>query len=94
MHARISTWRSQGDDMDVLPREVVPVVAEIRRQPGYVAGYQVKTAPDMMTVVSIWQDEARMHEASSRIAELMRPFVEAGRLALVDVKNGPAEPWS
>jgi len=70
------------------------MVAEIQRQPGYVAGYEVRTSSDTMTIVSIWQDEARMQEASGTIGDLMRPFIEAGRLELADVKNGPAEPWS
>ncbi len=93
MYARISTWRARPEDFEALSREVAPMVAEIQRQPGYVAGYEVRTSSDTMTIVSIWQDEARMQEASGTIGDLMRPFIEAGRLELADVKNGPAEPW-
>ncbi len=94
MYARISTWRARPEDFEALSREVAPIVAEIQRQPGYVAGYEVRTSSDTMTFVSIWQDEARMQEAAGTIGDLMRPFIEAGRLELADVKNGPAEPWS
>ena len=94
MYARISTWRARPEDFEALSREVAPMVAEIQRQPGYVAGYEVRTSSDTMTIVSIWQDEARMQEASGKLGDLMRPFIEAGRIELADVKNGPAEPWS
>ncbi len=94
MYARISTWRARPEDLEALSREVAPLVAEIQRQPGYVAGYEIRTASDTVTIVSLWEDEARMHDASGKIAGLMRPHIEAGRLELVDVRNGPAEPWS
>ena len=94
MYARISTWRARPEDFEALSREVAPMVAELQRHGGYVGGYEVRTAPDTMMFVTLWQDEARMHEAAGTIAVTMRPLIEAGRIELVDVKNGPAEPWS
>ncbi len=94
MYARISTWRARPEDFEALSREVAPMVAELQRQAGYVGGYEVRTTPETMTFITLWQDEARMQEASGKIGDLMRPFIEAGRIELADIKNGPAEPWS
>ena len=93
MHARISTWRARPEDFDELARAVAPKIAEVQRQPGYVAGYEVQVAPDTRMIVSIWQDEERMQVGSQQIAAVARPLIEAGHLELVEVKNGPAEEW-
>ena len=93
MHARISTWRARPDDLELILRDVAPTVSEIQLQPGYVAGYEIQVAPDTRMVVSIWQDEAQLQAASEKIASMMRPLVEGGRVELVDVRNGPAEAW-
>jgi hypothetical protein len=34
MYARIATWRIAAEDYAALDREVAPVVAEIKAQPG------------------------------------------------------------
>ena len=94
MHARISTWRARPEDFEALARDVAPVIAEVQRQPGYIAGYEIQLAPDTRMIVSIWQDEDRMNTGTEQIATVARPLVESGRLELVDVKSGPAREWS
>ncbi len=94
MYARISTWRARPEDFEALSREIAPVIAEVQRQPGYVAGYEVQVTPDTRTVVSIWQDEEQMRTGTDRIGVVVRRLMESGRLELVNVTGGPAEPWS
>ncbi len=94
MHARISTWRARPEDFEALSREIAPIITEVQRHPGYVAGYEVQVAPDTRTIVSIWQDEERMRAGMDQIAPVARRLMESGRLELVEVKDGPAELWS
>ena len=94
MYARISTWRARPEDFEALSREIAPVIAEVQRQPGYVAGYEVQIAPDTRTIVSIWQDEERMRTGTDQIGAVARRLMESGRLELVEAKGGPAELWS
>ena len=93
MHARISTWHARPEDFDELSRAVAPTIVAVQRQPGYVAGYEIQLAPDTRMIVSIWQDEERMQAGLQQIAAVARPLLESGRLALVEVKDGPAEEW-
>ena len=94
MYARISTWRARPEDFDALAREIAPVIAEVQRQPGYIAGYEVQVAPDTRTIVSIWQDEERMRAGMDQVGAVARRLMESGRLELVELKGRPAELWS
>ncbi len=94
MFARIATWRLHSDDADAVMRDIAPMTAEVRRQPGFIDGYGVRATPTTWVAVSIWEDEAKMQAAAQAIARLVRPLIEDGRLELADVKTGPAERWS
>ena len=94
MHARIATWRIAAEDYAALDREVAPVVAEIKAQPGYVAGYQLRAAPDTVVTVSIWEDEASMEAAFAVATPKLAPLAQAGRIERVDVQSYPAEEWA
>ena len=94
MYVRIATWHLQSDAAEAVMRDVAPLIAEVRRQPGCLDGYGVRATPTTWVAITVWEDEARMHAAAEVIARLVRPLIEAGRLELADVKNGPAERWS
>ena len=94
MYARIATWHLHPEAAETVMRDIAPMTAEVRRQPGFVDGYGVRATPATWVAVSVWEDEARMQAAAQVIAGLVRPLIEAGRLTLADVKNGPAERWS
>ena len=94
MHARLSTWRVRPEDLEALSREVAPIVAEVKRQPGYIAGYDLTTAPDTHMFVTIWEGEDQMRAAFDQASAAMRPIVESGRLELLNVTSCPAEEWA
>ena len=94
MHARIATWRIAADEYAALDREVAPVVAEIKAQPGYVAGYQLRTAPDRVMTVTVWEDETSMEAAFAVAAPKLGPLVQSGRMERLDVQSYPAEEWA
>jgi heme-degrading monooxygenase HmoA len=94
MHARIATWRIAAEDYAALDREVAPVVAEIKAQPGYVAGYQLRAAADTVMTVTLWEDEASMEAAFAAAAPKLAPLAQAGRMERLDVQSYPAEEWA
>ena len=91
---RIATWRIAPEDYAGLDREVAPVVAEIKAQPGYVAGYQLRSALDRVMTVTLWQDAASMEAAFAAAAPKLAPLVQSGRMERLDVHSYPAEEWA
>ena len=94
MHARIATWRIAAEDYAALDREVAPVVAEIKAHRGYVAGYQLRAAPDTVMTLSVWEDETSMDAAFASAAPKLAPLMQSGRMERVDVQSYPAEEWA
>ncbi len=90
MHARISTWRVRPEDYEPLSQEVAPHTAELKRQPGYVAGYEVRPTPDRFLTITIWESEAQMEAAFAKVMPALSRIME-GRVELVDRVVGPAQ---
>ena len=90
MHARISTWRVRPEEYDQIDREVSPHIAELKRQPGYIAGYEVRPSPDRMLTITVWADEAQMEAGFARVMPALSSIMD-GRMELVDRTVGPAE---
>ena len=90
MHARISTWNVRPEDYEPVSREVAPHTAELKRQPGYVSGYEVRPTPDRFLTITIWESEAQMEAAFARVMPALSGIME-GRVELVDRVVGPAE---
>ena len=88
MYAQISTWTYRPEDNDQLERDLAPVFATLRRQPGYVAGYAVDAAADTGVIVTVWASEPAIDTAFAALTDLHQ--VVAGRMELVDRKRGPA----
>jgi len=89
MYAQISTWRRRPQDLDQIRRDLAPISAKMRQQPGYVAGYGVNTAPDTTVVVTVWESEQAFEAAFAAIKGLIEEIV-GGRMELIDRKRGPA----
>jgi heme-degrading monooxygenase HmoA len=94
MYARIATWRIAAEDYAALDREVAPVVAEIKAQPGYIAGYQLRSAPDTVMTITLWEDEANMEAAFAAAASKLGPLMQTGRMERLAVQSYPAEEWA
>ncbi len=90
MHARISTWSVRPEDYEPLSQEVAPHTAELKRQPGYVAGYEVRPAPDRFLTITIWESEAQMEAAFTKVMPALSRIME-DRMELVDRVVGPAQ---
>ena len=73
MHARLSAWRVRPEDLEALSREIAPIVAEVKRQPGYIAGYELQTAPDTRMFVTIWESEDQLRAAFDQASPANRP---------------------
>jgi len=93
MYARLSPWRVRPEDLEALSREVAPIVTKIKRQPGYMAGYDLTTTADTHMFVTIWESEDQMRAAFDEAAPALRPIVESGRIELLNVTFCPAEEW-
>jgi quinol monooxygenase YgiN len=93
VYARVATWRAKPGDFDALSREIAPIIAQLRQQEGYVAGYGIRLAPDTQMFVSIWDSEAQMRTAFNSSMAGIRPLIDSGRLTLVELKTGPAQEW-
>ena len=90
MHARISTWQVRPEEFDSLTEEIAPHVAELKRQPGYIAGYEVRPASERFITITVWEDEATMDAAFGTVMPALSDIME-GRMELVDRTVGPAE---
>ena len=93
LYARVATWRAKPGDFDALDREIAPVVAQLKQQVGFVVGYGIRLAPDTQMFVSFWDSEQQMRAAFQTSMVGLRPLIDSGRLALVDLKAGPAQEW-
>ena len=93
MYARIPTWRIVAEDGAALDREVSPVVAGIKAHPGYVAGYLLRSAPDTVMILTIWEGEASMETAFVAASPQLAPLVRAGQMERIDVQTYPAAEW-
>ena len=80
--------------MEALSREVALMVAQIKRQPGYITGYELHLAADARIVISIWESEEQMKAAFEKGMPRLGPIIQSGRMQLVDLKTCPAEEWA
>jgi hypothetical protein len=93
VYARVATWRAKPGDVDALDREIAPIIAQLKQQTGYIAGYGIGLAPDTQMFLSLWYSEGQMRTAFNTCMVGPRPLIDSGRLTLVDLKTGPAEEW-
>ncbi len=96
MYAWISTWRARAADFQALSREVAPPVAEVHRQPSYVAGHELQVAQDKRMIDSVWQTEEQMPAALDKsMAERVRSWRVAGwswsMPRAVRLRRGPSD---
>ncbi len=93
MYARVATWRAKPGEFDALDRETAPIMAQLKQQPGYIAGYGIRVAPDTQMFVSFWHNEQQMRTAFNTSMAGISGLIDSGRLTLVDLKTGPAQEW-
>jgi heme-degrading monooxygenase HmoA len=89
MHARVTTWQVRPDDHDQLVAEVAPHLAELAQQPGYIAGYEVRPAPDRFLTITFWESAAQHDAGFAKVVPVVSEIME-GRAELVERLQGPA----
>jgi len=89
MHTVIRRYRLDDGDMDEVMHRVDSGFADpIAREPGFVAYECLRTAPDELTTITTFSDEAGCARSTERAAEFVRDELSHMRLTRVDATSG------
>ena len=88
---------SARGNLDAIALAMAPVLAEAKRQPGYITGYGVQTGPDTSVTFTVWETEEQLEAGLGAVLAQLGPLMQDAGVELVDRKSGPAQklgqPW-
>jgi hypothetical protein len=93
MQATVTTWRIadpyRGDDFPIMLRDLIGENLETFRRLGLLDLMFVRTSPDSLTVVNVYEDDV---DPDAMLAEQNRTLgpALAGKLELIQRASGPA----